>query len=413
MKKERKIQRGKKKSKGLSSIVATLIIILISIVAIAIVWFVMSNIITKQTELAKIETEFFSENIIIKKINMEDGSINLTLEKKGGVESTSQNKQIIETKQVINSDIISVVDLSPSMRVCEETTMECCVDVLNGYWESYEYCGGVDLDLKDSCISVCGGVLDDKIVAAQISNKELVNFIFSESEGSRIGFVGYSQDVVDSASIDLTDNLNLLNDKIDSWDIFDNTCICCGINEAIKKLEEQSNSDKVKKMIVMSDGESNTVCIEQNTGDPAQDAIKAACDANQSLNNLVIYTVGMGDRVDEETLVEIANCGGGRYFSAINVSELIDIYTTIGEEIKTTYTTITNVNYLFAVFYNGTDSYKYKINKIPGALEIKTYQADLTGKLTGEITKIEIYPVIITDSGKEIIGPVSDTWEKK
>lgn len=413
MKKERKIQRGKKKSKGLSSIVATLLIILISIIAIAIVWAVMSKIITKQTELAKIETEFFSENIEIKKVYMADGSINLTLEKKGGAESSSQNKQIVETKQVINSDIISVVDLSPSMRVCIGISQECCIDTLNGYWENFDYCGGVDLILKDSCVSVCGGKLDDKINATQISNKELINFIFSQSEGSRIGLVGYGQEIVESASIDLTDNIANLNNKIDSWDIVEYTCICCGINEAIEKLQEDSSNEKVKKIIVMSDGEANIECIEQNTGDPAQDAIKAACDANQSLDNLIIYSVGMGDRVDEETLVEIANCGKGRYFSAMNVSELMNVYTIIGEEIKTTYKTITNVNYLFAVFYNGTDSYKYRIDKIPGALEIKTYQTDLTGKLTGEITKIEIYPVIITDSGKEIIGPVSDTWEKK
>jgi hypothetical protein len=413
VKKRRKIKGGKKKTKGLSSIVATLLIILISIVAIAIVWAVMSKIITEQTELAKIKTEFFSENIEIKKFQIDNGLINLTLEKKGGSESSSQTKQIVETKQVINSDIISVVDLSPSMRVCIGSSQECCIDTLGGYWESIDYCGGVDLTLKDSCTSVCGGILDDKIDAAQTSNKELINFIFSESTGSRIGLVGYGQEIVDSASIDLTDNIIDLNNKIDSWDIVEYTCICCGINEAIEKLQEDSSNEKVKKILVMSDGEANIECAEQNTGDPAQDAIKAACDANQSLDNLVIYSIGMGDRVDEETLIEIANCRGGKYFSAMNISELIDVYTNIGEEIKTTYTALTNVNYLFVVFYNETDSYTHKIDKVPGALEIKTYQADLTGKLTGEIIKIEIYPVIITDSGKEIIGPASDIWEKK
>jgi hypothetical protein len=297
--------------------------------------------------------------------------------------------------------------------VCIGSSQECCIDTLGGYWESIDYCGGVDLTLKDSCTSVCGGILDDKIDAAQTSNKELINFIFSESTGSRIGLVGYGQEIVDSASIDLTDNIIDLNNKIDSWDIVEYTCICCGINEAIEKLQEDSSNEKVKKILVMSDGEANIECAEQNTGDPAQDAIKAACDANQSLDNLVIYSIGMGDRVDEESLIEIANCRGGKYFSAMNISELIDVYTNIGEEIKTTYTALTNVNYLFVVFYNETDSYTHKIDKVPGALEIKTYQADLTGKLTGEIIKIEIYPVIITDSGKEIIGPASDIWEKK
>jgi len=406
-------KRKRKKTKGLSSLVATLLIILISIVAITIIWILLSRVIAEQSELAKIKTEFFSENIEIKKVYMGDGSINLTLEKKGGVETSVRDKKTIEVTQVVNSDILSVVDLSPSMRMCTGSSRECCTNTLMGYWDNINYCSNVNKFAKDSCVSVCKGILNDKIGAAQDSNKELINFIFSESKGSRIGLVGYGLGVVESATIDLTDNVINLNNKIDSWDISGYTCICCGINEAVNKLEQDSTNEKPKKIIVMSDGDANIKCAQQNTGDATQDAIKAACDANKTLKNLIIYTIGLGDGANEETLMEIAKCGNGRYFSAMNTSELIDVYTTIGEEIKSTYNTITNVNYLFVVFYNGTDSYTHKIDKIPGALEIKTYQADLTGKLTGEITKIEIFPVIITDSGKEIIGPPSDVWEKR
>jgi hypothetical protein len=410
--KKRKKVRKEKKSKGLSNIVATLLIVLISIVAIIIFWVVIRNIVINQSELAKIKNEFFSENIEIKKFNIAGDFVNLTLEKKGGLTTSNQDKEKIEVKEVINMDIISVVDLSESMRICVGSSEECCINTLGGYWEGEDYCGGVDLISKNSCVSICGGTLDDKIAASQKGNRELTEFILTQSEGSRIGLVGYGQDTAEFASIDLTNNITNLNNKIDSWDIVPYTCICCGINEAIKKFQEDAPDNKMKKMIVMSDGEANIECAEQNTGDPSLDAIKAACDSNKTLDNLIIYTVGIGNRVDQETLMEIANCGGGKYFSAMNVSELIEAYTTIGEYFKTTYQTITNVNYLFVVFSNGTDSYTEKIDRIPGALEIKTYQINFTNKLGGEVTKIEIFPVIITDSGKEIIGPPSDIWEK-
>jgi hypothetical protein len=48
---------------------------------------------------------------------------------------------------------------------------------------------------------------------------------------------------------------------------------------------------------------------------------------------------------------------------------------------------------------------------MPDILAIKRYNFDLTEKLEGNITKIEIYPVIISDQNKEVIGPMFDSWE--
>jgi hypothetical protein len=415
-KKKAKKEKKKKESKGLSNIVATLLIMLVSIVAILIFWSIVRNIVINQTELAKIKNEFFSENIEIKKFNLEGDLINITLEKKGGTTTSSKEREKIETKEVRNLDIISVVDLSGSMLSCNGVSKACCEINLTGAFfpiQSFNIgmCTRISLDEKDIC-TLCGGVLDDKLSPIKEANKELINLLL-ESKGSKIGLTAYNQIIIEPYSLNLTDNVNELENKIDSWEAMGNTCICCGINDAVKKLEEHSSDDKVKKIIIMSDGNPNVPCIEQNTGNPSLDAVKAACDAKLLFKeNLTIYSVGFGEDANETTLLGVANCGGGKYFSAMNVSELIDVYTTIGEYFKETYETITNVNYLFVVFSNGTNSYTEKISKVPGALEIKTYQTNLSGKLTGEIIKIEIFPVIITDSGKEIIGPPSDVWEK-
>lgn len=412
MRKEKKVKKKEKRkeSRGLSSIIATLLIILISLVAIGILWIVIRNITVNQSELAKAQNEFFSENIEISKFNMNSGLVNLTLEKKGGLMiKEDRDEQTIEITEVVPVDLISVVDLSVSMSTCENISEECCA-TLNGLWMGSGICMGIPSSTMDACTSDCEGILLDRLGAAQNANKELVGFILSELSSSRIGLVGYNSEIVDSACINLTNDLIQLNDKINSWEVYGGTCTCCGINEAAKELQ-QSPKDKAKRIIIMSDGESTIGCAEQNTGDPAQDTIEAACDANESLDNLIIYTIGVGDNLDEQSLIEVANCGGGEYYPAINVDDLVDVYTHVGEDIKTTYKTISQVNYLFVVFYNGTDSYTERLSEIPDALGLKTYKFDLTGKLEGEIIKIEVYPVIITDSGKEITGPASDIWE--
>ncbi|MCX6750784.1 MAG: hypothetical protein NTZ83_04965, partial [Candidatus Pacearchaeota archaeon] len=80
-------------------------------------------------------------------------------------------------------------------------------------------------------------------------------------------------------------------------------------------------------------------------------------------------------------------------------------------EIKSSYKPINRFNYLYIVFYNETSSYREKIFDIPDPLVIRKYQFDLTGKISGKITKVEIYPAIVSESGKEVIGPLFDSWE--
>jgi flagellin-like protein len=410
---KKKEEKEKKESKGLSSIVATLLVILITLVAVGILWVVIRNVIINQSELAKAQSEFFSENVQITSFNINNGLANISLKKTGGSIKTTTQNQTSEITEVIEADIISVVDLSGSMRSCNGINSSCCSSLGGSYniYPSGSVCAAVNLNKQNNCTSICGGIWVDRLAASQNANKELASTIL-ESEGSRIGLVGYDSTVINSASLNLTNNLAQLNNKIDSWEIGSNTCICCGINEAVKKLQQQSSSEKSKKIIVMSDGEANQRCIEQNTSNSAQDAIKASCDAYGNLSNLIVYSIGFGENANEEVLTNISNCGRGKYFSAMNVSELIDVYTSVVEDIRTTYQSTKTFNYLFVVFYNETSSYTEKIPEIPDILSIKKYQFDLTGKLEGEIIKIEIFPVIITDKGKEIIGPASDVWEK-
>jgi hypothetical protein len=403
------VKRGNSK-KGLSTIIATLLMILLTIVAIVILWVVLRNITLQKSEVVDTQKDFLKENIYISSLRVDGSFVDIHLMKTTGglgVETTQTGNN---SGGISDMDVISVIDVSGSMCACDSVPSDCCRNVLGGDYSGGN-CHGLSSNQNDSCITTCGGTWVDRLSYAKEANKELISII-SQEETNRIGLVVYSTNVNDSAGSDLTDDITFLNEKIDSWQANGSTCICCGINQAARQLEEQSSDGRIKKVIVMSDGEANVQCPLQNTHDAMQDAIKSSCDAraNPNLPNLTIYSVGAGENVNEGTLINISICGGGKYFSAFNVSELAEIYRILAEDIKTSYKSKSNLDYLYLIFYNGTDSYKEKILDIPDPLVIRGYEYNMTGKLEGKITKIELYPVIVTDSGKEVVGPLYDSW---
>ncbi|MFP4047860.1 MAG: VWA domain-containing protein, partial [Bacteroidales bacterium] len=115
------------------------------------------------------------------------------------------------------------------------------------------------------------------------------------------------------------------------WYAEGGTCICCGINNAADRITSDSNESRAKAIVVMSDGEANYECSEQDTGDPKQDAIQAACDAYQD-HDIKVHSIGFGDGADEETLKDIADCGNGNY-NYSNVSNIAEIYNNVAENI--------------------------------------------------------------------------------
>lgn len=404
-------------SKGMSTIVATLLIVLLTLVVVAILWVVLRNVLVSQSEILDIKKEFFAENVEISSLKIEGGAVSLSLRRSGGEVSVESELKVNEITIRVPSDVISVVDLSGSMVTCKNVNRSCCTS-LQGTWQGS---GGSPASARNNCTQAnvsrgnictgvtCRGVWLDRLTPTKEANRQLLNII-SEVEGSRIGLVAYSNGVLSSASRDLSTNIVQLNNTINSWQAAGGTCICCGINNASRRLQSQSSDDRTKKIIVMSDGEATVGCPEQPGTDPMVDANRSAFDANNTLRNLTIYSIGFGEDVNHTTLKAIADCGNGQNFSALNVEDLMNVYTQVSEEIITKSVISNRFNYLYIVFYNETNDYKERISELPQNLQIKSYSFDLTGKLEGEIVKIEIYPVILLKSGREEIGPLFDSW---
>jgi hypothetical protein len=81
-----------------------------------------------------------------------------------------------------------------------------------------------------------------------------------------------------------------------------------GIDDGIEGLQTASDPDK-RVMVLLGDG-------KNQQGDP----LEAARDADDA--NITIYTVGLGDDVDENELTQIADETGGKYFKADNADAL-------------------------------------------------------------------------------------------
>jgi len=300
-----------------------------------------------------------------------------------------------------NIDVFSVSDLSGSMGDCAiyssapYCTYDCCrADGSRCQGQSCLYpgtcssqeCGVCPLNKpldKNYLIENRNVCNKTKLDLAKESNIAFIDSVLNNSV-NRVGLKAYQTTYMPGLSHSLSNNSVSLKSKISSWVAIGNTCICCGINQAKSDLVANSTSDKSRVMVVMSDGQANVGCLEQNTGNAKQDAINAACSAYAS--NITVYAVGFGSDADAATLQGIANCGGGKYYFG-NVSEIVEIYRQIAQNIiEASYheQTISSSGNLSTILY--PDSYikmNYTSDLIPYGLEF-TAETDIFGNNTSE-----------------------------
>lgn len=244
-----------------------------------------------------------------------------------------------------NADVMLVTDLSGSMQACsnEEYGSDPHTDTRWTTWWDGGYRVGA---WRTVSISNCDDNAQRNYEIAKDANDAFVHTVLNTT-GNRAGVVDYTgsyyvyyyhpiRQWIEYFPDNLAGEISLTNDEptlqnhIDDMETWWGTCICCGINKAKEIIEDESSGDKTRAMVIMSDGEANKQCSEQGTGSSKQDAIQAgqeACDAG-----INVYAVGFGEGADENTLQQIA-CNPSKYYSSQNVSELIEIYSLIADDI--------------------------------------------------------------------------------
>jgi Ca-activated chloride channel family protein len=175
----------------------------------------------------------------------------------------------------------------------------------------------------------------NRIEAVKLSAKEFIN----NRKTDRIGLLVFGKETF--IQCPLTIDYNVLNSLLDEITVidpeFDGTAIGIALASGINRL--RSSISKSKVIILLSDGSNNAGSI---------DPIAAAKIAKE--NNIKVYTIGAGtnqavtripgrglikNEIDEDTLKNIANETGGKYFRATNKNSLNEIYSQINNLEKT------------------------------------------------------------------------------
>ncbi|MFW5991227.1 MAG: vWA domain-containing protein [Candidatus Nanoarchaeia archaeon] len=250
------------------------------------------------------------------------------------------------------SDSVLVTDVSGSMDTCgiegEEEVTYCSYEYEYWYWWRYtecEYAGSCSGDECDTGYdetknhevyttneTVCKASFLD---IAKNASKTYIDHILDDSLFHRIGLVNYSTD--GNSFRELTNTREVLKDEIEDYEAEGGTCTCCAINRGRMQVED---SDNLRFIILMSDGEPNYYCdsTDDTTGShdtslaetTALEAAERVCD-----ENITLFTVGFGDEMsdDGQELMKELACNESDYYDATNVTELAEIYKQISEKI--------------------------------------------------------------------------------
>ena len=193
----------------------------------------------------------------------------------------------------------------------------------NQQWTAYKGSGRLgDDDSGEQKISYidCAIVLDssgsmtssDRQGYRKTSAKSFINALLDKDRISVIDFD-------DSVRIcqDLTVDKNAAKNAVDTIDSSGGTNIAYGIRTANQILIKNSDEERGKICILLTDGD----------GYYDNSLTKQAKD-----NNINIYTIGLGNGVNESLLKNIADETGGKYYHIVNAEDLPHIFNRIGQD---------------------------------------------------------------------------------
>ncbi len=215
-------------------------------------------------------------------------------------------------------------------------------------------------DLSGSMGFASGGTVDcpatTRIELARCLDKIFIDKILSVP-GNRISLVGYDgAGACIKSETSLSSDASYLKSRIDSYSASGSTCISCSINKAYDTLNRESNPERQRFVVVMTDGlvniiPRNNVNGWQPCGAPADlkyqcgdmvseigkdQTIASACRVNNDLN-AVVHAIGFGPiatcEFSSDMLEEVAECGDGIFAASSSPDELQDIYERIAQEI--------------------------------------------------------------------------------
>lgn len=253
-------------------------------------------------------------------------------------------------------------------------------------------------------VDLSGSMGGSKVEQLRNSSKDFVDRIFSLNQESKIALMAY-RDIDDFPYLDFTQDVGELHTNISGWTPSGGTYLYKGLNLSYEKFYERiANGVEEKVLVVLGDGG-----LMDGIGSSYDERAQSAVDFAMNFRdlNVTIHTIGFGSDADGVLLNGIASSGRGNYYNASNITELSEKFRALLEEVNITYEVQYEVSipgvFIDLVIYSGGDSYTHRIEgAVPGSNEQKRYQIPLKeGWKASEITKIKVYIIAISRGGVE------------
>ncbi|SFM67345.1 VWA domain-containing protein [Methanolobus profundi] len=230
----------------------------------------------------------------------------------------------IETGAIVN--VTTVISIEGDLPLTRPAASAMLVLDRSGSMDPDSYAGDpIDVVLVlDRSGSMHGQAMYDSKSASKTFAKNLVS-------NSRIGVVSFAWTPADISRTDMdltllntSESFLIFNSSIDKIDAIGGTAMGEGMSDGIDLLINDGRTGSSKAMIVLTDGLTNQGNDQQGTN-----TVSLA-----KANDIPIYTIGLGDQIDESLLRSIAQETGGKYYSAPDSSDLVEIYNTIAQDIS-------------------------------------------------------------------------------
>lgn len=147
-----------------------------------------------------------------------------------------------------------------------------------------------------------------------------------------------STDIYSVVKVSLTRDLTKTKDAINALVPKGGTCIECGIRNAMADFGPNERNGVKNVAVMLTDGGATQYVggvastTKENEAEADKRALAAAVEANTKYH-MSFYTIGFGDSVNDQLLVDIANQTGGKYYFAPSAATLTTIYQQIAQDI--------------------------------------------------------------------------------
>lgn len=212
--------------------------------------------------------------------------------------------------------------------------------------KAYVSTSGTDITDRDNIvISDCGSVIEDyTIEKVHYSSSQIFlacdnsgsmsgdiealktavsKFVESKNAKEQIGIIAFDSSVLSNTGLSKDDKL--LQAAIDSFSSGGGTYIGCGVDAAFEGISSSENTFNV--IIVMTDGQDSSFATDAALNELRQRCIE---------NNVVLYTIGLGD-VSTSYLQNIADSGMGSFIYSSNSVQLEELYSFIHNQLDNNY----------------------------------------------------------------------------